>query len=85
MVKGGYKVVNFKDENITAENGATVSGVYESLENNYHKALMISGVVIDGTEYNDTFVEVTVSGSDYTFTAYGKTFTVTSEDKVTVA
>lgn len=85
MVKGGYKVVNFKDENITTENGATVSGVYESLENNYHKALMISGVVIDGTEYNDTFVEVTVSGSDYTFTAYGKTFTVTSEDKVTVA
>lgn len=85
MVKGGYKIVNFKGTNITSENGATVSGVYESLENNYRKAVMISGVVVDGTEHNDIFIDVSVSGSDYTFTAYGKTFTVTNEDKITVA
>lgn len=85
MVKGGYKIVNFKGENITTENGAEISGIYESLENNYHKPILISGIVVDGTEYNDTFVEVTVSGTDYAFSAYGKTFTVTNADKITVA
>lgn len=85
MLNGGYTIVDFKDINITTENGATVVGIYESLEDRHRKAVMISGVTIDGTEKSDCFVDCELSGSDYTFTAYGKTFTVKSDDTVTLA
>lgn len=82
---GGYKIINLKNVNITTESGGTVQGVYESLENNYRKSLMLSGIVIDSVEYADCYIMATVSESNFTFTAYGKTFTVTNEDKITIA
>lgn len=81
---GGYKIINLNNINITAD-GATVTGVYESLENNYRKALLLSGVVIENVEYADCYIMATVSDSNFTFIAYGKTFTVDNTDKITVA
>lgn len=85
MLNGGYKIIDFQDINITTENGATVTGIYESIENNHRKAIMISGITIDGVQKNDCFVDCSVSDGSYTFTAYGKTFTVTNADKITIA
>lgn len=85
MKRGGYHIVDFKDQNITTESGATIVGIYEEFEGSYRKAILISGVTIDGVEQRDTFVNPTNSENTYTFTAYGKTFTVTSENKVTIA
>lgn len=85
MTKGGYKIVDFKDVNITTDAGATVIGAYESLEDSHRKAIMISGITIDGVEKPDCFIDCEVSEGNYTFTAYGKTFTVTNENKVTFA
>lgn len=85
MKRGGYKIIDFRDVNITTGTGATVSGIYESIEKNHRKAILISGITIDNVEKPDCFVDCEVSGSNYTFTAYGKTFTITAEDKVTIA
>lgn len=85
MSVGGYKIVDLKNTNVTSADGATISGVYEALENNYRKTVMLSGIVIDGVEYADVYVAPTVADSNYTFTAYGKTFTVTNADKITIA
>lgn len=85
MVKGGYKIIDFKDINITTANGATVTGVYESIESSHRKALLISGVVIDGVEKNDCFIDCSVADGSYSFSAYGKTFTISNDDAVKIA
>ena len=85
MIKGGYKIINFKDVNILTSGGATVPGIYDDIKKSNRKAIMVSGVTIDGVKNPDCFVDCEVSGSDYKFSAYGKTFTITSENKVTFA
>lgn len=85
MLRGGYHIVDFKDVNITTETGATITGIYEEIEGAYRKAILVSGVTIDGVEYRDTFVDPTSSDNNFTFSAYGKTITVTNENKVTIA
>lgn len=85
MRKGGYKIVDFKDINITTGEGVTVAGVYESIESSHRKAIMLSGVTIDSVEKPDCFVDCEVQDSNYTFSAYGKTWTITNADLVTVA
>lgn len=85
MKKGGYKIIDFGDVDIKSEGGATVAGIYESIENSYRKALLISGVTIDGVEKRDCFVCPDITETNITFTAYEKTFTITSEDAITIA
>lgn len=85
MKRGGYHIVDFNDTNITAEAGATITGIYEGFEGSYRKAVLVSGVTLEGVEQRDTFVDVTHSDNAYTFTAYGKTFTVSNTDAVSIA
>lgn len=85
MLKGGYKIIDFQDVNILAEGGAVVIGIYEEIEKSHRKAILISGVTIDGVEKPDCFIDCEVQDSSYTFSAYGKSFTITAEDKITIA
>lgn len=83
MMKGGYKIVDFKDVNITQDDGAVITGIYDSFENNHRKVIMISGITLDGVPKEDCFVDCEISESNYTFSAFGYTFTITAENKVT--
>lgn len=84
MLKGGYQIVDFKDVNITTE-GVTIVGIYEQIEGSHRKALLASGLTIDNVEYRDTWIDPTHTENNYSFTALGKTFTVTNDDKVAIA
>lgn len=84
-MNGGYKILDFKDVNITSDSGATVVGIFEEIEGSHRKAILVSGVTLDGVEQRDTFVDPIVNAGSYTFTAYGKTFTITNENKITIA
>lgn len=85
MIKGGYKIIDFKDTLFTT-GGATmmIDGIYDTIEASYRKPLLLSGLNIDGTECNDVYATPTVSGTNYVFTAYGKTITIQDTDAVTV-
>lgn len=85
MKRGGYHILDFKDVNITTESGATIVGIYESIEGSYRKAILVSGITIDGVEYRDTFVDAVAGANNFSFTAHGKTFTIDNADKVTIA
>lgn len=85
MLRGGYKIVDFKDVNITSDAGGTVVGIFEEIEGSYRKALLVSGVTIDGVEQRDTWITPSVNEGSYVFTAYGKTFTVKNDDTITIA
>lgn len=81
--KGGYQILNLKNTKLTAGTASTIKGTWETLEGNYHKPVLVSGLVIGATEYNDAFAEFTVTNTTYTATLYGYTLTVTNADAVT--
>lgn len=84
MIKGGYQILDLRDRNFVIGAGSTINGAYETIEGT-RKAILVSGIVIAGVEYHDTFAEFTVVGSNYTAQLYDKTITVTSADLVTIS
>ena len=85
MIKGGYKIINFGDANFLTGKPVTVPGIYNSLKNSHRKTIMISGIKIAGVKKSDIFAYFDLSGSEYVIYAYGKTFTITNDNKVTIA
>lgn len=83
MLNGGYHILDFDGVNISSVDGATIDGAYSSIEGT-NKAILLSGVVIDNIDYKDAYIIPTTGDNAFTFSAYGKSFTVTSENKVTV-
>ena len=83
--KGGYQIVDFKNISLTADGKTTVAGVYEAIKVNYNKRLVVSGIIIGSTEYDDVTVDTVVVGTDFVFRAYGYKFVVASNDGVTVS
>lgn len=84
MKKGGYQIIDFGDVNITTT-GVTVPGIHQAIKSSYRKAILISGVTLNGVEQRDCFVDCISASGNYTFSAYGKTFTISAADKVTIA
>lgn len=85
MLKGGYKIIDFKDNNLTTETPVVITGIYNDIENNYRKPLLISGITIDGVEKPDCFIACTHAENSYSFTLYGRTVTVSNADSVSIA
>lgn len=56
MFKGGYKLIDFKENNIGLDKSTIIKGVYDAIEHNYRKPTLITGLVIDSVEKEDTFV-----------------------------
>lgn len=83
-MKGGYQIIDFMDVNLTAT-GVTIPGIYEEIEGTHRKAILVEGITIEKVEKRNCFVDCEVSGDNFTFTAYGKTFTIGQDDKVTIA
>lgn len=84
-MKGGYQIIDFQDVNITTENGATVVGIYEEIEGTHRKAVLVEGITIDGVEKRSCFVDCESGDNSFSFAAYGKTFTIGHDDKITIA
>lgn len=78
----GYQIVDLKDTALS-ETGTKVSGVFESIKNSNRKPLLLTGIVIDGTEMNSIFVSATITSGNYVIAAYGKTITVKADDTIT--
>lgn len=84
MTNGGYQIIDLKNTKLTLGTGTKIDGVYDKIKST-RKAILISGLNVGGTEYHDTFVELTVSGTNYTGTIYGKTITISNADLVTIS
>ena len=84
MIKGGYKIINLGDVNLITGSATTIPGIYDSFKNSHRKAIMLSGITIDGYKRADTFINYFISDIKCSFTIYSKTFTITNENKVTI-
>lgn len=86
-MSGGYKIIDFHNVNLVTgtENPVSVSGIYSAIENNYRKALMFSGIVIDGVEKANCYASATSGDNSYTVSLYDKTVTISNTDTVSIA
>lgn len=90
MFKGGYKLIDFKENNIVLGTPTTIKGVYDAIEHNYRKPTLITGLVIGSVEKEDTFVNFEHGEDVYNgllgMTANDKVLfiTITNADAVTI-
>lgn len=87
---GGYLILDLEDQAITTDGASvTIPGVYETLEGNYRKAVLVSGLNLDSAELPDFFALFAVESTDFVATVYvGSslvTITIDDDDKVAVA
>ena len=78
--KGGYKIIDLKGLDFSSNK--VIDGIYESIEDNYGKPLLFSGIVIGGIEKDDVFANVVVNGDGYDVTLYGQTLHISNIDVV---
>lgn len=89
-MKGGYKIIDLQDVNLVTGTASKIAGIHDAIENNYRKATLVSGIIIDGLEKADRFVAFENAGGDYVGILYeattnAKTYlTITDADEVTV-
>lgn len=74
MRNGGYKVLNFNGYNFqnNHETPSSVHGlndIYDRIEST-NKQIMVSGLVIDGIEFDDMFANFMVVSSKYETTIF---------------
>lgn len=91
--KGGYLIIDLKniDLNSIDSNGGTydwsnnsglLPDLYNVLEQNYFKQVLVTGIKINGIERNDFITTIYLNGTSYSFNVYG--FTVNIVDKETM-
>jgi hypothetical protein len=73
--KGGYLIIDLENINITApvqtQKLDLSYNLIELLEHNYYKHTIVSGIVINGVEYNDFITNVVKKSAYFTFYVYG--------------
>lgn len=90
-MNGGYHILSLKNINIIPSGDSViVPGIYESLEGNYRKPILLSGIVLSGVERSDRYVEFVMSGTSYLgyiaiSDAGNLTITIADDDSVTIA
>ena len=88
MNKGGYQILDLKNTNFALGTGAVVTGAYSTIAGT-KKPILVSGIVIAGKRYNDTYVDFTIvtTGNIIAFegTMHGKKISITNKDIVTIS
>lgn len=81
-IKGGYKIINFKNIPLNNESKTVIKGIYESIENSYRKPLLFSGVNIGGIIYPDMFIQAIITSARYEVVMNNVKLYITSDDGV---
>lgn len=77
MLKGGYQILDLKGTALTSGTEATIDGTYAALSNAHGKRVIVSGLKVGGTAYNDVEVLFTLSTTTYTGVLVVGTTTIT--------
>lgn len=51
--KGGYQILDLKGVALTSGTGSTIAGTFVSIANSHNKRIVVSGLKIGTTVYND--------------------------------
>lgn len=78
----GYQIIDLKNNSLSTT-PVTIAGIYDSIESNYRKALLLANIVISDVEKANVFTYADVDSSNYVISVYDGTITITDEDAVT--
>lgn len=87
---GGYQIISLKNINLESGTPVTIPGVWDALEGNYRKPILLSGIQIANVEYPDCYVALVYNTDAYTavlpFTIGGKAVTISigADDATTI-
>ena len=84
MNKGGYQILDLENKSFTLGTGAVVAGAFDTIAGT-KKPILVSGIVIAGTEYHDTYVDFTVVSTAFEGIIYGKKISIANTDTVTIS
>lgn len=84
MNKGGYQIVDLGGESFTLGESRMVDGAYDKIKGT-RKPIYVSGIVIAGVEYHDTYVDFTANQTNFEGTIYGKKIVVRNNDAVVIS
>lgn len=66
MRKGGYTIIDLKDTALTTGGDAvTIKGIYERIEGNYRKRIVLSGLNLDDSELADKEINFNVVSTNF--------------------
>lgn len=91
--KGGYLIIDLKNIDLNgvgsdggtydwSNNSGLLPDLYNVLEQNYFKQVLVTGIKINEIERNDFITTIYLNGTSYSFNVYG--FTVNIVDKETM-
>lgn len=84
-MKGGYLIINLQGNAITANTSFTVNGIYNRLEGNYGKAILLTNYIRDGIEQPDVFASCHIENTGIRLLFGSSTvLTVSANDTVAV-
>lgn len=74
--KGGYLIIDLKNKDLLQLTNelftqTELKEIYEVIEHNYHKNVLVTGIVINNIEKNDYITNIYYSNNAYTFKVYG--------------
>ena len=78
---GGYQIVDLGNHNFENGEPFVVSGVY-NLVGRVKKPFYVSGIVVDGVEYHDSFIQFIDKSGSFNGSNGILDFTVDSDDSV---
>lgn len=56
-MNGGYQIVSLKNINFESGDGFKIDGIFNTIKNTT-KPILLTGIVLGGTKFHDTFVQV---------------------------
>ena len=80
---GGYQIIDLGNHNFQAGEPFVVSGAY-NLIGRVKKPIYVSGIVVDGVEYHDSFIQFIAVSGNFDGSNGILDFTVDSNDSVFV-
>lgn len=74
--KSGYLIIDLKNKDLLQLTNelftqTELKEIYELIEHNYHKNVLVTGIVINNIEKNDYITNIYYSNNAYTFKVYG--------------
>lgn len=83
MVKGGYQIIDFNGVELRKNISMQFSNIYEKIEGT-SKAILLSGLNVDGIDYRDVFCTPIVIGSSYVIKVFNFRIYISDDDIVRV-
>lgn len=83
MLKGGYQIIDLEDREFKIGVGQVFEGIYDRIEGN-RKAILISGLNVDGIEKRDCYTYPEIDGTSYDCIVGIYRVHITDRDIVTV-